>query len=223
MPKFNIFDLIAPNDCINCGKQGEIICNNCVPSYISVVPSECFRCSKQTQNFKLCPGCYKVLTIKQVWRVCHYDQPAKQIINTLKFQPNRSMALKVAELIDVVVPHQNWLVVPLPTAPQRARQRGFDHANLIAKEFAKLRNISSSHALLRKSNTRQVGTKKAERWRQTEDIFLINKADVLRGATVLLIDDVVTTGASLSEAAKTLKKAGAKSVSAAVYAVARLN
>ena len=133
------------------------------------------------------------------------------------------MALKVAELIDVVVPHQNWLVVPLPTAPQRARQRGFDHANLIAKEFAKLRNISSSHALLRASNTRQVGTKKAERWRQTKDIFLINQIDLLRGATVLLIDDIVTTGASLSEAAKTLKKAGAKSVSAAVYAVARLN
>ena len=56
-----------------------------------------------------------------------------------------------------------------------------------------------------------------------KDIFLINQIDVLRGATVLLIDDVVTTGASLSEAAKTLKKAGAKSVSAAVYAVARLN
>ena len=223
MQKLNIFDLIAPNDCINCGKQGEIICNNCVHSFVSVVPSECFRCSKQTQNFKLCPGCYKLLTIKHLWRACYYDQPAKQIINTLKFQPNRSMALKIAELIDVMVPYQDWLVVPLPTAPQRARQRGFDHANLIAKEFAKLRNISSSHTLLRASNTRQVGTKKTERWRQTKDIFLINKTGVVRGATILLIDDVVTTGASLSEAAKTLKKAGAKSVSAAVYAVARLN
>ena len=103
---------------------------------------------------------------------------SKTNFNTLKFQPNRSMALKIAELIDVMVPYQDWLVVPLPTAPQRARQRGFDHANLIAKEFAKLRNISSSHTLLRASNTRQVGTKKTERWRQTKDIFLINKINI---------------------------------------------
>lgn len=223
MSKLNILDMLAPNDCINCGKQGEIVCNDCLPDYLSLSISECFRCNKKTLQSKLCSGCYKVLKINRLWSVCQYSKASKQIINNLKFRPNRSVASKIAQLMDVVVPHDNWMVIPLPTAPKRVRQRGFDHAKLIAKEFTKLRNLESADVLLRTSNVRQVGTKKAERLRQTQKMYSVDKINIVRAANVLLIDDVVTTGASLSEATKALKKAGAKSVCAAVFAVARQN
>jgi predicted amidophosphoribosyltransferase len=112
------------------------------------------------------------------------------------------------------------LIAYVPTAPQRVRERGYDQAALIAKELA-IRSKLPYHTLLARTGTqRQLGQQRAVRKEQMTGAFRsLDKID-LQDKHVLLIDDVLTTGATCEAAARALRQAGAKRVSAAVFAVA---
>lgn len=105
----------------------------------------------------------------------------------------------------------------LPTATSRVRQRGYDHARLIARDFASRRQLPCQSLLVRHGQQRQVGAARTIRLQQAEQFY---SAKIVRPmpSRVLLIDDVVTTGASISAAAKCLKRAGVKHVDAAIFA-----
>jgi ComF family protein len=111
------------------------------------------------------------------------------------------------------------LVVPLPLSRRRRRERGFNQAELLAETIA-----THLGALLRPRGLRKVvdtppqaGLSRAQRRRNLDGVFRAAER-VVRGRRVLLVDDVLTTGASLSEAARTLRRAGARRVDAAVVA-----
>ena len=116
------------------------------------------------------------------------------------------------------------ILCPIPTASSRRRGRGFDHAKLLMHTYwrklpAYLQLSGRPQQLLtRQSNTRQLGASRPQRIEQMQDEFALKPRADVDGKTVLLIDDVVTTGATLASAAKTLKNAGAKRVYALVYA-----
>ena len=112
------------------------------------------------------------------------------------------------------------LIVPVPTATSRVRSRGYDHAKLLAKELAGAAQLKHESLLLRLCQTRQAGAKRQTRIQQLEGAFGLKKQDI-KGKHVLLVDDVVTTGATLEEAAKVLKQAGAKTIDAVVFAQKR--
>ena len=113
---------------------------------------------------------------------------------------------------------EGTIVCPLPIAPSRIRERGFDHTMLLTKQIAKHTGLEYKALLGRKTNVRQLGSTRTERLEQMEQEFYAKNLEMIEGRNILLIDDVVTTGASLSEAASVLKKAGAKSVRAVVFA-----
>lgn len=214
----------APDECLGCGKQPKIICDSCLVDYVYLVPRSCVLCNKITKKKSLCDACNRKTGLQNIWTVTTYNDKAKQAVHRLKFTPNRSVAVVLAQCLDVVVPHQSSLIVlHAPTAPKRVRQRGFDHAKIMAKHFAKQRQLAFCDALLRSGQKRQVGATRKERGTQLRDAYRLMHAHAIKGKDVLLIDDVLTTGATLSEIAKVLKKAGAKSVSAAVFAYAPLN
>jgi predicted amidophosphoribosyltransferase len=104
----------------------------------------------------------------------------------------------------------------VPTASKRVRQRGFDHAELLAKKFALLRGLPFRNLLKRVSQSRQFGADRITRKQQIKGVFKYNYR--LSGEIVLLIDDVVSTGATIEESAKFLKEAGAKRIHVAVFA-----
>lgn len=110
------------------------------------------------------------------------------------------------------------LIVPIPTATIRLRRRGYDHTRLLARQLSRLLGLPYATALARLGQSRQVGTKRTERISQLAGAFYVKNAGLIKGAHILLVDDVVTTGATLEEAARTLKRAGAKTVDAAVFA-----
>jgi len=122
-------------------------------------------------------------------------------------------------------PEEDVVVCPLPTAPARIRQRGFDHSKLLAKGY--INQISKrpettgwklQYLLGRKTNVRQLGSSRKKRIEQIDQEFFVKRNVDVNGKTIILLDDVMTTGASLAAAAKTLKKAGSKRVYATVFA-----
>src|SRR5690606_5505450 len=104
------------------------------------------------------------------------------------------------------------LVTHVPTASSRIRERGYDQAEVLAREFANLRKLPFSSLLHRLGQTRQVGAGRKERLNQLSAAFTAKDQKLIKNARIILIDDIVTTGATLESASRILKAAGAKSV-----------
>lgn len=110
------------------------------------------------------------------------------------------------------------IIVPIPTATKRIRTRGYDQAALIARQLAKCRGVQYREALFRTNNTRQVGAGRHGRRTQLKGVFISRRPDELTGKQILLVDDVLTTGATLESAAYTLRKCGVTVINAVVFA-----
>lgn len=113
--------------------------------------------------------------------------------------------------------NQEYLIVPVPTATSRIRERGFGHSELLARKVSKILGLEFDSALRRLDQTRQLGAKRDDRLKQLNSSFGA-RSKSLNGRRVLLIDDVVTTGGTLIAGAKALKTAGAKRVDALLFA-----
>jgi ComF family protein len=123
----------------------------------------------------------------------------------------------LVELLEVA--YSGWglpppdLIVPVPLHPRRLRERGFNQSGLLAGEFARrIKAPVSYDALRRKSQTLpQTRLNREERLRNVKGAFEISDAGKVRGRRILLVDDVFTTGTTLSECARTLKRKGGAS------------
>ncbi|HSX05969.1 MAG TPA: phosphoribosyltransferase family protein [Candidatus Saccharimonadales bacterium] len=112
------------------------------------------------------------------------------------------------------------VLVPVPTATSRVRARGYDHAALLAREVSRLTNTPRRIVLRRVGQAHQVGSRRSQRLEQLQAAFRPVQVNEIRGRHIILIDDVLTTGATLEAAARVLRRAGAARVDAIVFAQA---
>jgi len=141
-------------------------------------------------------------------------------IHQLKFGAQLQWTPLLTELLQIA--YAGWelpapdLMVPVPLHPKRLRQRGFNQSGLLAGQFArKIKVPVWFDIMIRKNQTQpQTRLKREERLKNVKGAFEISGADRVRGRRVLLIDDVFTTGTTLSECARTLKRGGASEVHA---------
>jgi ComF family protein len=187
------------------------------------IPSRCYKCHKQTTNFAACKQCRRTTVLKHVWIATEYTSIAKQLVQDRKYELKRPAVKILASYMQETLPHidHNTVLVSVPTASKRVRQRGFDHALLITKALASSSRTKYCQSLKRWGQSRQVGAKRTQRLKQLEGAFWIVRPSEIKGRQVVLVDDVLTTGASLEIAARVLKEAGATSVDAIVFAQAK--
>lgn len=221
----NIIDralgLIAPHVCIRCGAEGSVLCQECAESELPfVLTGICFLCGKLSADFKTCQKCATKNVPEHVWVSVRYDELAKKLVTVYKFEYMRSAATIMARYMDDTLPYfaEPPLLAFVPTVPGHIRERGFDHAALLAKELCRLRGWHYGPVLVRQNNGQQHGATKIARQAQVKGAFRVKDAAMVAGEHVLLLDDVTTTGATLSECAKVLKAAGAAHVDAVVFA-----
>ena len=115
----------------------------------------------------------------------------------------------------------DWLIIPVPLSKNRLKERGYNQAELIAEYFSeKIKIQICAGALMKTKDTpAQVSVKnRKERLKNLDGAFAVKNPELVEGKNIILIDDVSTTGATLREAKKTLKLAGAKKVLALVVA-----
>jgi ComF family protein len=191
-----VFAYLAPHECLGCSVQGKLLCKDCSLS----LPG-------RPEVHLSCGG--------SVFARTTYIGHAKSLVWKLKAGSARAAADEIASLLP---PIKCDTVVPVPTASSRVRQRGYDQAVLIAKAYAGRHRLPCSKHLVRQSQTRQVGASRAQRLEQLGSAFRIVDKTKVAGRHILLVDDVMTTGATLEVAARLLMAAGAKSVHAVVFA-----
>jgi ComF family protein len=219
--KFDIFvGLLAPHLCIACGDEGAVMCRACLSTAGDTIPSRCAGCHRITKKNKTCRSCLKWLRARHIYVATSYDSLYERLLHELKFECRKQA---VYPIVDIMLQQLQSIEVfdsicPLPTAPSRVRLRGFDHALLISRELSKKSSIPTQKSLTRSTNARQVGANRRERLSQLENEFKVHGKDSVRGKNILLVDDIITTGASIASATNALYKAGAKNVSALVYA-----
>lgn len=215
-----LIGVLAPHDCVVCGDEGALLCAWCRLDAVPPLPDRCYRCFAVSQDSLVCAKCRRESPLRHVWVRAQYEAIAKELVYRLKFGRTRAAAQTISLLLDDSVPalQKNTIVTFVPTATSRVRQRGYDQAQLIANSFAKQRGLRYIPLLARQGQSRQVGADRKHRQQQAAGNYRALNLTEVKGAEILLIDDIITTGATIESATKVLKKAGAKQVNAAIFA-----
>ena len=219
-------DLFAPRNCAGCGKEKEILCENCIVLSFRFKAS-CVFCNFRNSTGTICKPCkefYKSEFKKVLW-AGEYKNALKNAIWELKYRKRRELAKPLGKLIykKFVEFYPNYqkekfLVIPIPLHAKKEHRRGFNQAEILAQEFSKLSDIKLlTDSLIKVMETKtQVKTKnKEERIKNLENAFGVRdpnrvwvKANsIWADKTIILIDDVSTTGATFLHASRTLQKA----------------
>jgi ComF family protein len=154
--------------------------------------------------------------------VCAYQGAARKAVTTLKFRSGRYLAPLIGDLMRVELrrrPIRADVLVPIPIAPKRLRDRGYNQTELLAREVVEAVGARLATDLLRRvDRPAQQRLTAAERLSNLDDAIRCVAPEQVHGQRVLLLDDVCTTGATLSACAEVLVEAGAARVSALVFA-----
>jgi predicted amidophosphoribosyltransferase len=154
--------------------------------------------------------------VDQAWSAAPYEGAARALVSSLKFGRRAPLARRAARAIAVGAPAEllSGVIVPVPAAPWRRRWRGFDPAEEIALGLAAETGLAVSRCLRRSQGPRQVGRPRAERLGDPPRVR-VRRAPPGRA---LLVDDVLTTGATLGACAAALRAGGAERVAALTFA-----
>jgi len=213
---------LAPALCVGCGSEGATICPSCILG-ISSFGERCWRCNRLSPGCRTCDSCRHTGSPSKVFVFTDYDGMARQLLTSYKFGHQRSASKPIAATMVQTIrryqkPAKDYLIVPIPTATSRRRQRGFGHTELLAKHIAWQLMLERRESLRRLGHNRQLGASREQRLHQLQDSFIVRRQSLVKGRKILLVDDVVTTGGTIISAAQVLRQAGAASVDALLFA-----
>ncbi len=228
----SVLDLVFPIHCSGCGREGAIICGQCADGLERQALPYCRICAA-TGAYGVCHWCRRFPqgfdSLRSPYR---FMGPVRDAIHRLKYKGERASAGPLAGLMASYLESRSPFVsllspspmavdvlVPTPLHPLRLRSRGYNQSALLAREIGKRLNLPVREDLLvRVTNARpQVDTQSAEERRNNVADNFRCQADAT-GLSALLIDDVATTGSTLSECALALRQAGASRVHALTLA-----
>jgi len=230
-------DLVYPACCILCKtplsalEKTHRLCFACQAKLQKNRPPFCRRCSRplENPNHRVCLNCQDTkLDFDQAWGVFLFNDTMQRLLHIFKYGHKTSLRHFLSDgilsfLRDYQLDLQDCdLIVPIPLHPARLRERGYNQSTLIAEILSAELNIPIDHKnLLRIRHTpNQARLSQKERWTNIQAAFKIKPHNNFRRKNILLVDDLFTTGATVSQAAKTLKAAGAAKITVLTIAIA---
>ena len=221
----DILDFIFPKRCVLCKKQGSYLCENCFVKLSFDAKPLCLICNKPTFNNLTHPICKSKNSIDGCFSALSYNKAAKTLIYNFKYKPYLTDLKTVLTdlFIESIVQNESfnkelekgeWLLVPIPLFPTKLKKRGYNQSEILANELGKKLNLRVQNLLKRVKDTKtQVGRSSIDRKLNIKGAFAMKNGQLkIDNKFIFLVDDVVTTGSTLAEAAKVLKKSGAKRV-----------
>lgn len=214
-----IVRLFAPFHCLSCGQEKDkLLCDSCRDELVKV-PSRCYICRATTRSYIVCSSCRTKTPLRSVAVYAHYEGLAKEIVHAAKYERAKAGLVEIAQMMSTLLPYfgDDIILTHVPTASSRVRERGYDQAEIIAKWLGRHQRAPYARLLARLGQAHQVGSKRSERISHVRHAFRAIHEAKVKGAHIVLVDDVCTTGASLESAARMLKRAGARRVDAIVF------
>lgn len=214
-PEFlrHVADALVPYDCFVCGKNatGAYVCADCEPELPFHPHAVCPVCAIPTLDGAVCGRCLRRAPAYASTRaVFSYSFPIDRMVQALKYQSRLAVATHLGERLARYGPPPGIdLILPMPLHPRRLRERGFNQAVELARPLARAWGLPLDTALARRSvdTAPQVSLPWAARRGNMREAFACH--GTLAGRSVLVIDDVMTTGATLDALARVLREHGA--------------
>ena len=216
-------DLLFPKFCLGCGYLGTYICPKCFQKLKPYNRERCYYCKKSSPLGLTHPGCLKKLNIDGLTGIYYYNGFLKKIIKNIKYRLateiwsdfirgiKRDSLEKIMKLKTIA---KDYIIEPIPLTKARMTERGFNQSILIAKFLNKFLGLETGDFLIRvkdKYPQAQLGSK-LMRYRNVRGIFTLRPNADVKNKKILLVDDVVTTGSTVREATRVLKRMGAVKV-----------
>ena len=222
-----LWSVLFPPRCVGCERRGTPLCLACRADLPYLRGSVCRRCALPRLLLleSGCRGCRQLSpALLSVRAACAFEAGARRAVHLFKFRSARHLAPVLAAIMAEEIarrPVAASLLVPVPISPRRLRERGYNQAAVLAEHLARARprlGRLRAGVLERQDRPAQQTLDAAERWRNLRDAIGCREPSAVRGRNVLLCDDVMTTGATLSACADALADAGARNVRALVFA-----
>ena len=225
IPSF--LDFLFPSHCVQCAAPlsgGSAICAACLDAIPLHGTLFCGTCRSRLPEPK--KHCHKDTPYLLAAATDYENQTVRELIHALKFKfirtaasPLGAITARYLEHLDI--PLDGYSLVPIPLSKKRMRERGFNQSELIARGVADRFHLPlDTTSIIRTRHT--LPQSEREDWNERKNnvagCFLIVDNGAIAGKKILLVDDVTTSGATLREAAKSLKRAGARTVLALVTA-----
>jgi ComF family protein len=214
-------DLVFPPLCVGCRRIGRWICPHCWPHVAWLYDRTCGMCGVPSGS-NPCLRCHTPSSpIRTVVAVAEFADDAREAVHALKYEGRHAISGMMGRLMASTARDiEAQAVVPLSLHASRRRERGYDQARLLAKAVAvELQVPYRKDGVERIRKTRQQATLSADDRRANVQGAFRSRLH-LQGQTVLLVDDVCTTGATLESAAHALRDVGAGQIVGLVFAVA---
>jgi ComF family protein len=223
-----LLDIIFPEHCLGCGtclagRQPLAFCRFCMADVLCLTPPYCISCGKPFEKAAgdnhFCGRCLvKPNQYKLARAAVKYLGPVAKAVQEFKYGGKTSGLATFANLMHHYLqinpmPEVN-IILPVPLHKKRLQQRGFNQALVLARKFFPQDRKTIEPLVLERHawTLPQTGLDRTARKRNVKNAFAVSQPDKVKGKKVLLVDDVYTTGATVNECARILKKNGAKEI-----------
>ncbi|MGC8797161.1 MAG: double zinc ribbon domain-containing protein [candidate division WOR-3 bacterium] len=223
-------DFVFPPVCFGCNAEIEsgLLCPSCQLLLFSSELDVCVRCGRPClPNEKVCGRCNLEFNLSRVRAVGVYQPPFTGLIHALKYHEKTALVPVLGNALALLVRQDSELnradgICAVPLHPARTRERGYNQSYLLAREVSAITGIRLYDPLVRKKNTPSQTEMKDEQARleNVRDAFGIKPGVRFNGERLILVDDVMTTGSTISAAAAPLRTAGVGDVMGLVLAAA---
>lgn len=215
-------DIFFPRFCIGCGKIGQYFCTKCVLQVKPILTSEtiCPVCERGSFDGFTHIGCKNKYSLDGLVSFFHYKGVMKKALKEIKYRFVADSIKHVLKLISQdtlsrveLLITDSSIIIPIPLHPARERYRGFNQAVLISNYLSEMFHIPVKKDYIRRSKntiSQTIRMSKKERYVNMKHVFVANCN--IHSSRIFLVDDVFTTGATLGDACRSLKRAGAKEV-----------
>lgn len=227
-----LLDILFPKRCVRCKRVGEYICADCFTRISFDTRLICLVCGKSSIDGLTHPKCSGKYTIDGAFCGVVYRDIVRKLLYQFKYQPYLTDLQPVLTdlLYESLIQQQGFVsalltkpfLIPVPLSVKRLRQRGYNQAEIFAQGMGQKFSLEITAVLQRAKETRpQFGLSREERVDNMKDAFIFNDKGLginTKKRTAFLVDDILTTGSTLYEAAKVLKQNGFAKVWGVVFA-----